>query len=95
MDAFGIAFLIVVIVVFVFAIVGLWRVSQVLPRGMLLLIAIIGVFVAGALPGGDRLLVGIKGVCQLIAFAALIFGIIDAVHKRKPPAQTAAPPPAS
>jgi hypothetical protein len=70
--------------VIVVALVGLWFLSRITPRGVVLLISAM-LYVAGiALTFGEsRIMQGASGILKLTGFAGAILGVIDLVKRRE------------
>jgi hypothetical protein len=78
----GIGMLIVIVVG---GLVGLWLLSKVVPRGVVLGIAV-GIYMLSWAfePTTTRLAKGLTGATRLLGVGAILLGIIDLCHKRKP-----------
>ena len=84
MDPSGAIFLTVAIVVIVVALVGLWFISRVTPRGIVLLISAVLYVLGIALTFGEaRFMQGASGILKLTGFAGAILGVVDLVKKRE------------
>ncbi len=66
--------------------IGLWLLSKVVPRGVVLAIAV-GIYAASwAFEPATRIEKGLTGATRMLGVGAILLGIIDLCHKRKPKA---------